>query len=101
MFFKAVHGLGTKRSQKEVSPSLPEKQNVPQLQKYSAGTRPWDKAGGGAVSPKTFSAPWASVWSKNKGGPGGLSPASATEITLWVSDNRLNKRVGLAELDRY
>ena len=23
MFFKAVHGLGTKRSQKEVSPSLP------------------------------------------------------------------------------
>ena len=56
--------------------------------------------GGGGLPPpkKIFRFPWASVWSKNKWGTGGLSSGSATEITLWVSDNRLNKRVGLAEL---
>ena len=45
----------------------------------SARSRPWDKAGpqssrpfdrGGAVSKKFFFALWASVWSKNKEGPG-------------------------------
>ena len=40
--------------------------------------------GDGAVSKKIFSALWASVWSKNKGGPGppGPSPGSATAKCL-------------------
>lgn len=33
---------------------------------------------GGVVSPKPFSPVWASVWSKNKGGPP-PSPVSATD----------------------
>ena len=37
-------------------------------------SRPLDKAGGGAVSKKNFSALRVSVWSKNKGKP---SPGSA------------------------
>ena len=35
---------------------------------------------GGSVSKKIFSALWASVWSKNKGGPPGPAPASATAM---------------------
>ena len=56
------------------------------LQKRMAGgglcsSRPWDKGGrgGGGGLKNFFSAFWASVWSKNKGGgEAGPSPGSAT-----------------------
>ena len=57
----------------------------------SGGSRTSDKGGGGGGhpdpeiregSPKTFfSALWASVWSKNKGGVG-PSPGSTTELAV-------------------
>ena len=40
---------------------------------------------GGAVSEKIFSAFWALVWSKNKGGRVGPSPGSTTGTELTVS----------------
>ena len=54
----------------------------------SAGSRPWDKGGGGgAVSQNIFSTLWALVWSTNKGGdsppsPLGSSTGSATVESL-------------------
>ena len=36
--------------------------------------QPWDKGGSGARLQKIFSALWASVWSKNKGGVGPPGP---------------------------
>ena len=56
----------------------------PDLQIRGRGADPDIK--GGAVSKKIFSALWASVWSKNKGGQGpgplGPSPGSATAKCL-------------------
>ena len=64
---------------------------------YSGGSRPSDKGGPGHPDPeirgeggwspkKFFSTLQASVWSKNKGGPGslGTSPRSATAIERGV-----------------
>ena len=54
--------------------------------------RPYPEIKGGSVSKKNFSALWASVWCKNKGGGGGQgspgpSPGSATaeEKITWSS----------------
>ena len=51
----------------------------PDLEISGGGGHPDPEICRGAVSKTFFSALWASVWSKNEGGPG-LSPESATEF---------------------
>ena len=60
---------------------------------HSAGCRPLDKVGGGGGrSPKKiFSALRASVWSKNKGGEGGLSPSPGPATGAWTGNDGKEK----------
>ena len=56
----------------------------PDLQTRRGGCHPDPEITGGPVSKKFFSALWASVWSKKKGGAG-PSPGSATDLYLSYS----------------